>query len=130
MGLFITQIVIIEHKSGGEALTRNQQMVKGNMMKLLIFFMLLILLLLMLVIAFAGSIDTGLEFLVYNWIPFSQLNKDMIDEILSSMILLFLQPFWMTALTLRYYDLRVRKEGFDLSILEKQLTLVNSGQKQ
>jgi hypothetical protein len=127
VGLFITQIVIIEHKSGGDALTRNQQMVKGNIIKLLIFFMLLIILMLMLVIAFTGSIDMGLDFFVYNWIPVSRMNKDMIDEILSSMLLLFLQPFWMTALTLRYYDLRVRKEGFDLSLLEKQLTLANNG---
>lgn len=36
-------------------------------------------------------------------------------------------PFWMIAVTLLYYDLRIRKEGFDLEMLSLAMTRAESG---
>ena len=42
---------------------------------------------------------------------------------LSAFVSLFVYPVISCVFTLFYYDLRVRKEGFDLEILAKQLGL-------
>jgi hypothetical protein len=42
-------------------------------------------------------------------------------QILSTVLALFIYPFFYTVITVLYYDLRVRKEGFDLELLASQL---------
>jgi hypothetical protein len=48
-------------------------------------------------------------------------------ELLSSIVSLVLNPILACAFTLLYYDLRVRKEAFDLELLGRQLGLEASG---
>jgi hypothetical protein len=55
---------------------------------------------------FAVSDDRGLKFLA---------------NLISSLVVLLIQPFQLTALTLLYFDLRIRKEGFDLEQMVRSL---------
>jgi hypothetical protein len=41
-----------------------------------------------------------------------------------AVIWLLLEPFWLVSVTLLYYDQRVRREGFDLTVLERQVEAI------
>jgi hypothetical protein len=45
----------------------------------------------------------------------------MLDTALNAALTIALAPIGAIAMTLVYYDLRIRKEGFDMDMLRKQL---------
>ena len=45
-------------------------------------------------------------------------------EVLTSLLTILINPFFYVVLTVLYYDLRVRKEGFDLELLATQMAPV------
>ena len=45
----------------------------------------------------------------------------LVGVILAGVVQLFLYPLFYCVLTVVYYDLRVRKEGFDLEVLAQTL---------
>ena len=42
-------------------------------------------------------------------------------EVITSLLSILIYPFFYVVLTVLYYDLRVRKEGFDLELLASAL---------
>jgi hypothetical protein len=48
-------------------------------------------------------------------------------EVLSAALPIILTPLFSCVLTLVYYDLRVRREGFDLQVLSQQLSALGTG---
>jgi hypothetical protein len=48
-------------------------------------------------------------------------------QVVSAALPIILTPLFSCVLTLVYYDLRVRREGFDLQVLSEQLTALGSG---
>jgi len=121
MGLFITQIIVVEGKSSIQSIQRNFQLILGRFWRVVGFTVLLSLIVLALSVAFMGTLSAAVDLLVFQWVNFSQLIQDITDDVLFALIWMFIQPFWMTCLTLLYYDHRVRMEGFDLSLLDKQM---------
>ena len=45
-------------------------------------------------------------------------------EVVTSLLSILIYPFFYVVLTVLYYDLRVRKEGFDLELLASQMAPV------
>ncbi len=121
MGLFITQIIVVEGKSSIQSIQRNFHLILGRFWRVIGFTVLLSLIVLALSIAFMGALSAAVDLLVFQWVNFSQLIQDITNDVLFALIWMFIQPFWMICLTLLYYDHRVRTEGFDLSLLDKQM---------
>ena len=94
------QVVILEGvPSGTAALPRSWELTKGYRMKVL-------------------AVTIVISFLL--WIPLVALNATLptpAGEVLGVLASLLISPIYHSALTLLYYDLRVRKEGFDLELL-------------
>jgi uncharacterized membrane protein len=95
-----TQVVILEDlDSGMDALPRSRELTDGYKWKV-----------------FGASVVTFLAV----WIPLvavSALLPGPVGEVLGVLFSLVLYPVFYTVFTLLYYDLRVRKEGFDLELL-------------
>jgi hypothetical protein len=121
LGLFGTQIAVIEGCSPLQAIQRNWNLVQGRVFPIYAAMLLLALLLGGLSLSLHQSVVWTLELLVFPTLQVSLLAQRLLMEVASALISLFLQPFWMICLTLLYYDQRVRREGFDLDILAQQL---------
>jgi hypothetical protein len=48
-------------------------------------------------------------------------------EVIAAALPIILTPLLSCVVTLVYYDLRVRREGFDLQVLSEQLSTLGSG---
>jgi hypothetical protein len=121
IGVFGTQIAVIEGVNPIQAIQRNWSLVQGRVFPIYGAMLLLALVLGVLSISLNQSVLWSLELLVFPTLQVSPLAQRLMVEVASALISLFLQPFWMICLTLLYYDQRVRREGFDLNILAQQL---------
>jgi len=65
-----------------------------------------------------GGISRAQDFMV-NIIKFQSFPLVVVAGIIS----LFLQPFRAAVIVLLYYDIRVRKEAYDLEVMAKELTI-------
>ena len=112
--LLVAPIAVLENsKDGGRVRRRSWRLVDGNRVKafvvvfVLIFPQLLISISLVLLQASFG---------------FGSLTGDVVSGVLSGLAGLLLYPLQAIAITLLYYDLRIRKEGFDLEMLTRATT--------
>jgi hypothetical protein len=121
LGLFLVQIVVVEGGGYVSALQRNWMLIKGRFWSSLGFSFMLIILTYSLTFALAGSIELGLDLAVFSWLQTSSLTQRIVQAVIQNTIGLFVQPFIMICITLLYYDRRVRREGFDLSLLARHL---------
>jgi hypothetical protein len=128
LALFLVQVVVVEGGGYMSAFQRNWLLVKGRFWSTLGFALMLGVLTNALVLALAGSVELGLNFLVFSWLPVSSLGERIVREVVQNTIWMFLQPFWMICITLLYYDRRVRREGFDLSLLARHLETRQTGE--
>ena len=110
---FIPQTVMIDGEGGISAMKRSKYLVKGYFSKTLILLMLLFV---------ATSMITAVIALGITWL-FSSLGQysEPLGTGAANVISVILEPFKMVAITFLYYDLRIRKEGFDLEIMAEEL---------
>ncbi len=120
-GLFVTQIVVVERTGYFGAVIRNLELVVPNFPRLCVAAFALSIILPALCLALDSSVSAILELIVYPWLHPPMLARAVASGIGSGVILLFVQPYVMICLTLLYYDQRVRREGFDLALLDRQL---------
>ncbi|HEU5218284.1 MAG TPA: hypothetical protein VFU23_06475, partial [Gemmatimonadales bacterium] len=113
-GLILSTVVaVIEGKANSAALGRSWELTKGFRGKVLLTMCCIFLLLMVPTITVSAiwaiiGVATGGIGLIGT-------------EILTSLISILIYPFFYVVLTVLYYDLRVRKEGFDLELLSSQL---------
>lgn len=117
--LLVTQVVVLEDVRGTRALKRSWHLMKGyfwkaNLVLLLygVLFGIGYLLFYYPTLFFLprptpGSIGVGTTFVVQN------ASNQLVQMLVS--------PFFMIAFTLLYYDSRIRKEGFDLEVMARNL---------
>jgi hypothetical protein len=107
----VAQVVVLEDLPGGtDALPRSWQLTKGYRWKALGLGVVVIL------IFFLPAMAAG--FLVV-LLPAGELMIDIVSQLLQ----MVLYPVFAAVFTLFYYDLRVRKEAFDVELLGQQLGL-------
>jgi hypothetical protein len=92
---------------------RSWDLVKGNRGKVFVIFAIIFIMNLLL----TGGCN-WITSLIFD--PASRLRL-MIDAILNNVISLFVSPLQTIAITLLYYDFRIRKEGFDLEMLSQAM---------
>jgi hypothetical protein len=129
---FVSQVVVLEHLSGGAALSRSKELGSGHVGRL---FGLIVLLIIISVIIFLGTL--GLQYVLP---PFSYTTQPSpfgpvkvptgviysnyaINTIVDFLFNALAGSFQAICVTLFYFDLRIRKEGFDLEVAMKQQTL-------
>ncbi len=109
---FVPQTVIIDGEGGVSAMKRSKYLVKGFFGKTFI---------LNILIFVAISLITGvISYSTAKLMPFEQYS-DALGSGAANVISVLLEPFRIAAMTLLYYDFRIRKEGFDLEIMAAEL---------
>ncbi len=106
----VTEVAALERSS--DALRRSWQLTRGFRWKALGLWVIALALLAGLVIG-AGILAAGVEALLGN--------GEALSTVVVALVSLLIYPLLSCVFTLFYYDLRVRKEGFDLEMLSQQL---------
>lgn len=118
--LLVTQVVILEDVRGVKALRRSWHLMKGY------FWKANLVLLLSMVLFGIGYLLLYYPTLIFLPRPtpgtIGPLRATYVTQnALSQLIQMLVSPFSMIALTLLYYDSRIRKEGFDQEVMAKNL---------
>lgn len=110
---FATQnVVMIEGKSAIASMGRSRDLARGSVGRILGTLLLSI----VIVLIIQGVIGALLA------LAFAPLRGNSTPAaVVSSIIGIFVFPFFSVLVTLLYYDLRIRKEGFDLELMAKEL---------
>jgi len=112
----VAPIVMIERSDrGGEIRNRSWRLVEGHRWK--VFFVFLILVVIQLLIS--GGI-LGVQFSAAA--GFGSGVASLLSAILNGIASILLTPLSAIAVTLLYYDFRIRKEGFDLEMLSQSMS--------
>jgi hypothetical protein len=122
LGVFVTPAVVIERLSFVTAITRNFQLVHRGFWRVNGGFILVVILFLALFLSMRFSVIGVVELTLYSWIKPSLLVENVVAGVWTGVLMIFLQPYVTVALTLLYFDQRVRRDGFDLAILSQKLS--------
>ncbi|MBV9789891.1 MAG: glycerophosphoryl diester phosphodiesterase membrane domain-containing protein [Chloroflexi bacterium] len=120
--MFTSQAVIVENAGAWQSLVRSWRLTQGSFWRILGYVLLMVLLIYVLavlpvsVVSFIGGI-IGLD----------QRILFVINACAGAVLGVITTPFSMIAYTLLYFDLRVRKEGFDLEYQANALLPNNMG---
>lgn len=107
--LLSTQAIVIESQGGRGSLGRSRELTAGNYGRLLV---------LMLVLTLIGM---ALHFGLRALLPDAIEHTPVLGQLLQQVPQIVVAPVSSAALTLAYFDLRVRKEGFDMEQLARGL---------
>jgi hypothetical protein len=106
---FVTvPVVILEGRGVSDAMSRSRNLTQGNMLKVFLVWIVLVLL---------GLVFAGIMQVTIRFVPGPQWLKMFFASILNAFIL----PIQAAPQVLMYYDLRIRKEAFDLQMLASAL---------
>ena len=111
-----SSIVCLEGRGGTGAMGRSRDLVRGSGWRVFGFLILTILLQGVLV----GPVSVAAE-LVLPRITDSMALRFTLSTVFQQILGMIVTPFFSAVLILLYYDLRIRKEGFDIEVLAKNL---------
>jgi hypothetical protein len=104
----IIPVVVLEEKSAGESFRRSWDLAKGEVWKVFVTLLLawlIFLVLYVLLIMIAGMLASS---------------NERASSLVVAMLLALVYPITGVVTTLLYYDIRVRREGFDLELLARE----------
>jgi hypothetical protein len=110
---FIPQTVVLEGEGGISAMKRSKYLVKGHFFKAFVLLILVYIAIVLIIQIASFGVAKGFFFLGQYAVPLA--------EGTSNVVSVLLEPFRIAAITLLYYDFRIRKEGFDLEIMAEEL---------
>ena len=110
----VRQAVVLEHADAGGALVRSSELSLGAKRHILNT------LLLVLVVTIAFSLGTAL---ISSRIP-----SKVVYNVLATAVYVVVYPFFGITQTLLYYDIRIRKEGFDIEYMARSTGAATAGQ--
>lgn len=113
---FTAQVCVLEGLGGTAAMGRSYQLGKGHWGR--IFGMWVLSWLLPLVLS--GVLGYPLD-LILQQVTDNLMTQHIISQSIQQVVGLLIQPFFIVAWILLYYDLRIRKEAFDLEVLAKTM---------
>ena len=118
MWIFVTPIIAIEGRPAMEALKRSWDLVHGEFWRVFGTYFLLS----MLVALVGGAVSWPVYGLIFALLGQHQAAlAQALGAGISTAASIVVQPVAITGLVLLYYDLRVRKEGFDLQVLAQAM---------
>ena len=112
-----TSVIVVESQKSVAGMGRSKALTSGNLSK--VFGVLFVVLVIQLII---GAVFAGCGALIAKMAAANSLTLNfLIRQIFSIVAGVLVAPIGATALILLYYDLRIRKEGFDLEMLAKTM---------
>jgi hypothetical protein len=105
-------VVVLEHTSAGESFSRSRELARGNVGRILGTLLLTYLVFFIIVIALGAGVGMVVGVAGGNGVA-----ARVIGDVISSLLF----PMVAVVTTLLYYDLRIRKEGFDLEVMAQEL---------
>ncbi|HEX9744310.1 MAG TPA: glycerophosphoryl diester phosphodiesterase membrane domain-containing protein [bacterium] len=118
--LFIPHSIVLDHVNAANAFRRSFSLTSGYWWRILGIYLVVNIIVGMIVGLFSGIVyfvDLGLA-----GVSSSEVVVLGVGALFNSIISLMLQPVTLIAMTLIYYDLRIRKEGFDMVILAQAMS--------
>jgi hypothetical protein len=118
--LLITQVIVIDDIRGVAALQRSWSLMKGNFWRavLIFVFTIVVSIVMSFVLNFPGGIVAGL---------IGGTVGTIISQVFSQLSQILLTPVLAIAITLLYYDSRIRNEAFDLEVMARNLGVATGG---
>jgi hypothetical protein len=118
--LLITQVIVIEDIRGVSALQRSWSLMKGNFWRavLIFVFAIVVAIVLSLILNIPGGIVAGLM---------GGTIGAIVGQVFSQLSQILLTPVFGIAITLLYYDSRIRNEAFDLEVMAQNLGIATGG---
>lgn len=113
---FASSVCVLENQAGTTAMGRSRTLARGSGGR--IFGILLLFGILTAVLE--GSVSTACEEFLPNVVA-DEWTRWALSNAASSVTTLLITPYFSIAWVLLYYDLRIRKEGFDLEVLARTL---------
>jgi hypothetical protein len=107
-------VILVENQKATTSLRRSRDLVKGHRGK--VFCVLLIVNLLQVIPILGVNMISGMIFNTQSG------GGAMLNSALINLVSIFLTPLGIVATILLYYDMRIRKEGFDLEMLSRAIT--------
>ncbi len=114
---FTSSVCVLEGMGGVNAMGRSRELARGNAWRIIGLWLLTILANLVL----GWAIGFFAEFVVPKMIE-GVSTQVMVSQGIQQVFSMILQPLFSVAWILFYYDLRIRKEGFDLEVLAKAMS--------
>jgi len=109
---FVCQIAILERTVGTDAMGRSLRLSDGH--RLRIFGLACAMLLVIIVCGWTSSFTC--RFALMPVVP-SEWTRILLEQGMGQVLQMLLQPLWSIAWVLMYYDVRIRKEAFDIDLL-------------
>lgn len=122
--LFTPQAAIVEGRAGFRALARARRLLSGFAWRVFGSLILLVVLYWAISAAVEAPLSLFADKLVTSSLPFLPalaMHQQLSDQIADELTGLLVLPFVAAVITLLYYDLRIRKEGFDMDVLAESL---------
>ncbi len=124
--LFIPHAMVLDDTGAIDGFGRSYRLSSGYWWRTFGISLLVSLIVSMIVWMLGGGV--GMVTMLLRLVPnISVIALSAISGLLQTVIMLFIQPLTIIAATLLYYDLRIRKEGFDLLLLAGALAKDDSG---
>jgi hypothetical protein len=121
-GLALTvPAVVVESASPLDAMGRSWTLTRGYRLRMFGLFVLIFLLILVPYIAVMGAFGIASAMFAATGAKGMGAGIILAGTVVAAVVQLLLSPLYQAALVVAYYDLRVRKEGFDLEVLASAL---------
>ena len=111
--LLLPTVVIIDKLTYSDAIKRSFGLSKGHIVRIIV----VTLLASIIAWCFSGALNT-----VSSFLPPASMVASVFRGLIESIALVIVGPLQVIAMVLLYYDIRVRKEGFDMELLSKSLS--------
>ena len=115
--LSIPALVLEPGSTASGALARSWALTRGSRLRILAMLVTLVLLVYVPIVALSALAALVLP----DSTPGGDMTGGLVGLVMAAVMQLFLYPLFYCVLTVSYYDLRVRKEGFDLELLASSL---------
>ena len=112
----IVPVILIEGQKAIPSLRRSRDLVKGYRGK--VFCIVLVVNLLQVILTAGATMVSGMFF------DSQSPSGSVLASALNNLLSIFLTPLGIIAAILMYYDMRIRKEGFDLEMLSRSIAVV------
>jgi len=108
------QSVVLERLSPVAALRRSMRLTRGSFWRIVLFYIVIAV-----VSGILSNVLSLLTGLVVSGAPIA--TRAAIEVLASGVVQIFTSPFILILLTLVYYDIRIRREAFDIEMLAQSL---------
>lgn len=112
--------LVIEAKSATAAMSRSWELTRGSRWRMLGLLLVLVILLYVPIAAIGGIVAVFVPG-AGSILTTPNITISVAAAAVSGLVQMFIYPLFYCVLTVAYYDLRVRKEGFDLEVLASTL---------